>query len=215
MAKNVQEVATIPTSLTDVATIDFEKVFITAVEILSDQAMLNKDPSQVDLKELETSRARADNLLSAIGGVIKISHQVDIISAERDKFKRSDELNILNSLRRSCEDSALALEDNAKLARERLTEMMEDPKDVKPEEISSVQDVLHSNIDAGQKLIGSISRLIQLERMSGNRPWGNDSSSSMSISLIEGLGEKGKGGKGKKGPIRELSPEEVYAASDD
>lgn len=203
-----KELSILNSSMESVATMDFEKVFTKAVEIFADQAMLDKKPEEVDIKELEISKAKANNFLAAISGVIEISHQVEVLSAENDKFKRKDELAILHSLRRSCEMSAKTLEGNMQITQEKLTAMQEDIENVEPDQIFTLQTVMHSNIDAGQKLIGSISRLIQLERLSGSRPWGASKQGSLSLSLIKGLDGADEGGDPTKAP-RELTPEEL------
>ena len=197
-------------TLNDVANIDFDKVFKKALELLSDQAMLGQDTKNISIKDLEISRSKVNNFLSAIGGILEISHQVELLSAEKDKFRRKDELTILNSLRRCCEMSAKTLEGNMKLTQGKLNALEADINEVSPESIAILQSVLHSNIDAGQKLIGAISRLIQLERLSGARSWGGHRDTNPSITLIEGL-DKGDRGKNKssRGAPREIKMDEL------
>jgi len=80
-------VSTAVMSLTDVANMDFREVFKKAVDIFSDQAMLSKDVSEITIKDLEISKAKANNFLDAIAGILELSRQVDILSAEKYKFK--------------------------------------------------------------------------------------------------------------------------------
>jgi len=220
--KNGKELTTKSTgmSLENVASMDFEKVFHKAVEIFSDQMMLEKDPNEITVKDLEVSKAKANNFLDAIAGVLEISHQVEVLSAEKDKFKRSDELRVLNSLRRSTEKCALGLESTISMAQERLEMLMQDISQADPEKIAMLQAVLNSCVETGQKLIGSMSRLVQLERMSGGRVWGANRYANLGMRTVEGLDKasttKGLPGytTGRAGP-REISVSDIAGLEED
>jgi hypothetical protein len=211
------DISTVVNSITDVANIDFSKVFEKAIEIFSDQAMLDKSVSDITIKDLEISKAKANNFLDAIAGVIEISHQVDVLSAERDKFRRKDELAILNSMRRTVATQTEALEKNAMIASAQLSKMMETPETIDAERLALLQSVLNSSIDVGSKLISSASKLIHLERHSGGKPWGSNRYGVGSIKTISELDKadsaKGKSGvmKGAGGGPRELSRKDIEA----
>ncbi|TFH07779.1 MAG: hypothetical protein E4H07_08645 [Nitrosomonadales bacterium] len=193
----------------DVAELDFAKVLEKAVEIFSDQAMLDKDISAISVKDLEISKAKANNFLDAIAGVVEISHQVEVISAAKDNFKRSDELNVLNSLRRSCELGANGVEKLLTKAVQYMEYLSELPaEEVTVEQLANMQAVMNENIGTSQKLIASLSRLIQLERLSGNRPYGSVRSSTLSVGHIKAFGEEDLPGV-RKSAARPLSSEEL------
>jgi len=211
-------VSTAVMSLTDVANMDFREVFKKAVDIFSDQAMLSKDVSEITIKDLEISKAKANNFLDAIAGILELSRQVDILSAEKYKFKRVDELEILNSLRRTIALQAKSLEKNAFVAQSQLDIMINDPLSTDPEKLALVQSVLNSSIDVGNKLITSTAKLIHLERHSGGGSWGNHRHGGLSIKTIDGLDLagrlKGKATASSSGP-RELTPEDIQNLDDE
>lgn len=194
----------VPKNLSDIATIDFEQVFQTAVGLFSDQAMLKeKDISKVTIKDLEAARAKSDSFLESIGHIFEISNQVELLQADSKKFKREDELNLLHSLRRSCQMMAEALETKLKITVAKLGDMekklAESPDEVDIEQLIGVQAVMQSCVDTSQKLIASSSRLIQAERFSGLRPWGHSKSKGASISTIEGLDNRDDPGDARSG----------------
>lgn len=219
--------SSVVTSLGDVAQMDFSKVFDKAIEVFSSQAMLDKPASEVTIKDLEISKAKANNFLDAIAGIIEISHQVEVLSAEKEKFRRQDELDILNSLRRTIAIQSKALEKNAHIAAQQLehiSSQMEDAESalaVDSERLALIQSVLNSSIDIGSKLISSAAKLIHLERHSGGRVWGNNRYAAGNIRLIDGLDKadktKGKPGamRGLDGGPRELSMEDIEGLEDD
>ena len=155
--------------------LDFEKVYERAVTIFSEQTMLNKDPDKVTLKDIELSRSKAANFLDAISGVLEIGHQVEVLSAETNKFKRKDELEILQDLLLTCKKQAKFVSRNIDLAQERLEELYE-TEDPDSEQIALLSNIMNCSIDSSQKIISSMARLVQLERMSGSRPYGNSKS---------------------------------------
>lgn len=201
-------------SFADVANIDFTKVYEKALEIFSDQAMLDKDPANISVRDLEISKAKANNFLDAIAGIIELSHQVDVIAAAKDNFKRSDELAVLNSLRRTCTLGAKGVE---KLLRKSIQHMeylesLEDAE-VTVQDIAGLQTIINENVNTSQKLIASMSRLIQLERLSGNRPFGSGRSGTLSVGHLKEFGKEDPTA-GAVGP-RQLSKQEVAAMLED
>lgn len=160
-------------SLSTLASLSMDDIFNKAVEIFGEQALLTKKPEDITIADLELSRLKSGNFLESLRGLQEVSHQMEVISAEKDRFKRGDELKILNSLLRTCASSATCLEDNVNIAYEKLSDMKENITDADPEKLAMLQSVINSNVDTAAKLTSSLSRLIQLERMSGSRPWGD------------------------------------------
>jgi len=189
----------------DLSNLDFKQVYEKAVEIFSEQALLNKKPSEVTLKDIELSRAKASNFLEAISGVLEIGHQVEILSAEQNKFKRGYELTILQKLLKSCDMQASFVEKNLTIIQERLDALFKND-DADPEQIALLQSIMNSSIDASQKIIASMARLVQLERMSGSRPWGREKSQQTNIAMINALEPQSE--KPKEAP-RKLTAEDL------
>lgn len=205
----------LPTSKRDLANMDFEKVYETALRLFSDQALLDKkDISKVTIKDLEAARAKSDSFLESLGHLFEINHQVELLQADKYKFKRKDELDLLHSLRKSCTMMAKSLEKNLEITIAKLGDierrMVDDPAGVDYEELAGVQAVMNSCVDTSQKLIASTSRLIQTERYSGTRPWGHSRGGTKNIGTIEGLDnrERSDDRSGQKGP-RPLTEGEV------
>ena len=70
----------------------------------------------------------------------------------------------------------------------------------------------HTNcIDNMMKITAGLTRLIQLERYSGGRPWGLSQSKPANITYIKGLENKEDGDGPKKAP-RKLTKEELQNA---
>jgi hypothetical protein len=194
--------------------LDFDMIYQKASEYFKELAGFDND--DVTITSLEVSKRKADNFLSSMSGLLEIAHQVEVLSAERDKFRRKDELEVLNSLRRACGMASNSLEHTMKMAQDRMNVLMNAPEGVDPESIALLQSVLHQSIETAQKLISAFSRLVQLERMSGGRPFGAAKAAAISnMGLIQGLSEADQQNKmsgfaksGGKVSVRPLSEEE-------
>lgn len=204
------------TKFSDIATIDYNLVAKTAVELFADQALLGKNATDITIKDLETSRAKSNNFMEAIAGLVEISHKVELLSAEKDKFKRADELRTLNMQRDMIEMQTKGVHKTLEMAIERLEQLEknlregfadEDEENKVTDQIAMMQQVMTMSVDTGQKLVASLSRLIQLERYSGGRSWGySQRAMTTNIKLVEMLdGEKGK----KPNEIRDITPDEL------
>jgi len=82
---------------------DLLKLFETAAQVFSDQAMVGSGAKDTTVKDLELTKAKANSFLDALNGVIEIQHQVEILSAQQQGFKRNDELRVLNLQRETNE----------------------------------------------------------------------------------------------------------------
>lgn len=204
-------------SMADVSDMDFEKVFKKAVQIFSDQAMLDKDPRNISIRDLEISKAKANNFLDAIAGLVELQHQVEVISASKHGFKRADELTVLNVMRKTCEISAQSVEKMLRKAMKHM-EYIEglDESEIKVEDMVNLQNLINENVGISQKLISSFSRLLQLERMSGNRPYGTVRSSSISTGHIKEFSKTDSNKSEKEArPLSKDELEEMLAEMED
>lgn len=202
-------------------TLNFRAVAQKAWELLGEQAMVGKENADITVEGLELGRAKASSFLDAINGLLEVSHQVELLQAEQYKFKRTDELKIMHSLRRLCGHQAKNLEKTVKIASKRLEELMEGiDEDLvgseRADAIAQMQSVISSNIDGAAKVTSSFSRLVQLERISGGRPWsGNNRGKATNpgaVKLLSEVEERNKDGsediRGERGP-RELTEDEI------
>ena len=204
----------------DVSTIDFKKVAEKAVELFADQSLIKKDADKVTLKDIELSKSKANTFLDSLAGLVEVQHKIDLISTYNQGFKRSDELEILNSLREIVSIQTKELKRNMEIARgqqDHLIKALErceddeegqDKREQLTVHIGLLRDTIRESVDTGQKLISSTNRLIQLERYSGGKSWGNKPSATSNIKLIDmDSGEEGKGGVKK--PPRAISADEM------
>lgn len=166
--------------------IDFDGVMEKACEIFGGQALLDKKASEITLKDLEIGKAKANNFLDAVQGILEIGHQVEIMSADQNKFKRQDELDILHSLLRSVSKISGTLEKTIDVITKKIDRMLE-LEEVDIEEVTLLQGMLQVNIDSTQKVIASAGKVINIERVSGGRIWGSRTSGSSQVSVVEKL----------------------------
>lgn len=186
---------------------DYRAIAEKAMEMFKDQSLLTKDKNEVTIKDLETSRLKSNNFLEAMGGMLDFTHKIELLSADDMKFKRKDELSLLNNLRKTCELQAEGVHKTLQVAIKRI-EQMQQEEEPDPEKIALLQSVMQNSVDVSQKLIASTSRLIQLERYSGGRAWGHSSRAmTTNIKLIEHLNDED--GKTKPKRPREIDPNEV------
>jgi hypothetical protein len=189
--------------------LNFEGMFQHAMEAFSEQMLTPK--KNISLLDIEITKAKGARFSEVLGNIMALSHDLEIMSAEKDRFARKDELALMNNLRKQCEIQADLGLKNMQIAQKKL----EDCEDMEIEDIVRLQAVLDANIESTQKVIASASRLIQLERYSGNRPWGARQSKPANISYIQKLEESkdpttgGSTTKGKNTPTRKISIEEM------
>lgn len=197
--------------------VDFNVLFNKAVELFTDQASLTNTGEEVTLRDLETKRLKATNFLDGINGLIELQHQLEVIQEEKHKFKRKDELATLNTLRETVHRQSEILQKHVDVTYYKLEELMksldkdfedDDKRLAQVDKIALIQEILDKQVTTGQRIIAGISRLIQLERFSGSRPFGIARQGSTSISLIEGLESKEEGVP-EKTPPRQLTEEEM------
>lgn len=202
---------------------DFQAMLTKASQLLGEQAMMGAAANgRQDLKTLELNKAKATNFLDAINGIIEVKHQVELLAAQEKSFKRSDELDVLNMLMNTCRIQAKGIAKTLVLARKRINVLIKaaSKEDISreesvqiTEEIAILQNVLTASVDTTQKQIAAFSRLVQLERLSGNRPWAVSRAKPISYSTVEGLaGHDGDESNGaRQGPPRKMTEEEIEA----
>lgn len=210
-----EEAPMLPTDIQGIS-VDYQKIFKKALTLFTDQASSDE---KVDLSQIELTRAKANSFLEGLSNIVSVQHEIDIISAEKARFKRTDELRILNNLRQQCEAHSEVGKKMMEIILVRMNDMQEQMAQGLPievEDLSLLQNLLEQNIDSTNKVIVSTSRIIQLERFSGSRPWGSrGSGASKSIGAVKYLSDLEKGKVDfdeeaeKKRKRRRLSAEEL------
>lgn len=176
--------------------IDYKGVLNEAVRVFSDQALITKNSDNVTLKDLQLAKGKAENYLSAVAGLIEISHKVELLTAEKDKFKRVDELRLLNNLRNQFEKAASFSDKLMDMCMSQLesleSELMTNTKDVTGIilKISAVQEFMSNAIVALTNINNGTSKLIKIERESGGRSSSDVKTSNTSINTFLDRDEK-------------------------
>lgn len=157
---------------------DFRTLYETAMSLFSQQAtQALKNNNEVDLKDIELTKAKANSFLDAINNVMAVKHELDVASAEKHKFKRKDELELLNNLRIVSTIQSEVCVKNAEYIRKKVYSVYDNAEargeEVDVQELGTLNNILESNIDSSNKITAQSARLIQLERFSGSRPWGS------------------------------------------
>lgn len=203
----------------EISNIDYRLLTEKAQELICEQALMDKEIKDLTIKDLETSRAKTNNFLEALSGLVEISHRIELLSAEKDKFKRKDELDLLHALRETTTKQAKLLSETTDIAAQHLKNLEEKlANEENPEEITKICDSielmqtnLERGVDTNQKLAATANRIIQTERFSGGRGWGfQQRAMTTNIKLVEML--DGQEGAGKK-KIREMSAEDIAKMS--
>lgn len=191
-------------------------VFKKAMSNFFDQAI--KMDSK-NLADVELGNAKSTSFVEALGTLPAISHELEIIGAEEYKFKRKDELEILNALKAQCLTQVQAEDQTIALIQAKLADLVENVEEATPESISMLQNALELSRGSTSRMVKTFEQLIQLERKSGSRPWGQNKATTRNINYFTGLeglrnGNLGGGGdpakpKGDIKKPREMTPEEL------
>ena len=142
-------------------------------QLIEEQAMIGEDHQNLDLLELETRRAKTENFKASLRGIMEVSHELELLSAKSEQFKRKDELALLNSLRLSCTKHAKALENVGNLIMDRIETMMVDPTTIDMKELDALQEAAIRNLKQLESVVAQSEQIIRIERMSGGRPYGH------------------------------------------
>lgn len=207
-------------SVTDIVTLEYDSILNEAIKIFTDQALITKKADEVTLQDIQLAKGKSENFLASIAGLIEISHKVELLSAERHKFKRKDELELLNSLREQFHKSAKfsnKIIDSCLSRLDALEERMSSNDTLKPEDFAEfmmLQNYMNSAIETLTAINTGTGKLIKTERESGGRS-GNDSKvTATNISnFLSGLASDSKGKNIQKtNKPRKLSQKEVLQA---
>jgi hypothetical protein len=204
-----------------VAGINFEEILTEAVTLFAQQALITRDSETVTLKDLQLAKGKADNFLSSISNMLEISHSVDLLSAEKYKFRRADELKLLNNLREQFNEAAEFSRESMKFCKDGLTriqnKMQQEGYAITADdmaEFNMYQGHMANSIATLNTIAKGAGQLIKHERETGGRSSGTVKMNSTNVNaFLENLvtpEEGGDGGKHKKKP-RKLTEEEVLA----
>lgn len=213
----------------DNPSLDFNGLQSKMIELINAQAMV--DVKDISLSEIELTKAKADNYLQALNNMLEIADRFELIQAQAKKFKRTDELDMLNTLRETVHLAGQIGQRNMKQAARVqdaiLSNIDEDGLGggVGVEALSGVEEILEQNVGRVSKLTATAAELIKLERESGGRPMGQNRSKVPTINYMMKLEEKAKeakqereygvgvggsgGGAGKNSAPRAMTEEEM------
>lgn len=216
--------------------IDFRSSYDQLVELIRDQAMIGKNPDTASMQSLALTRAKAQNFLDAVFNIVQASHLHEIVENDKYKFRRADEMAVMQPMLRSLQVAAISGEKSLRFLTAKLDvalAAMEDPYEVTEEDkrqdnktmqkhllqtemIAAIQAAHTAALENINRIVSGLTRVIQLERFSGARPWGNKASITFSGGEEGGKGNGGDGGGVGGGKEvrknRQLSPEEIMGS---
>jgi hypothetical protein len=192
-------------------------LFNKAMSNFVDQALSDNEE---DLVDVEFKNAKSTSFVDALGNLPVISHELEILGAESNKFKRVEELAVLHKLRNQCDKQIDAEAKTLELLETKLDEMLADFENASPEDILNMQAAVRNSREATAGMIKTFEHLIMVERKSGSRPWGPRSPRTQNITYFQGMqnlhrGNRGGGddanGKPKKARPLSATEAETYA----
>jgi hypothetical protein len=206
--------------------VDFSEMYSQSVKIFSEQARLAASPDKLNLMDLQVSRTRTENFLNAISGMLEIADKVELLGAEKFKFKRIEELAVLNSLMDRYSSATIYVKKNMDLCQKELgvlyAKMEDDGEDSGLTEddinkMSTLQRFMEQSIDMIKKLSDGTGKLIETERKSGGRKMGDDRPLVAMNSYMDSFKNESTGDDKKETvvdvtPARKLSESEIRRA---
>jgi hypothetical protein len=206
--------------------IDFRATAANVAAIINEQCMIGKDVkdlSEIKLSEVALNKIKSETIMDGLRGIIAFEHEAELLSGVNKHFKRSQELDTLQSQLDICELGSLEAKALYKKAMNKLAELTDpaygDESDdgSLSEKILLWQGIADHALAKADKLIAMTGRVIQMERYSGGRGWGSKSSGNVNHGTLGFLGEtereikdrkKGSLAGGDVGP-RKLTVEET------
>ena len=165
--------------------LNLKKVFDNAIAVFTDK--------DVSLPDLALQSAKTHSFLDSISGVTAASHEFEVLSGDKDKFKRVDELYLLNALREQCGEQVETNGELGKVIQTKLQEMRENSTEFTPEEIANFMLVVDTHRKGTTEMITNVDKLIRLERSSGGREWGPRKSINPNIGYLSGVDAMSRG----------------------
>lgn len=195
--------------------IDFRHSYDQLVGLIREQTLMDKNPDTADLKSISLTRAKAQSFLDAVFNIVQASHLYEIIENDKSKFRRADEMAVMSPILRSLRVAAIAGEKSLTYLTGKLDvalEAMENPVEVTEEDrqltskqmqkhlvqtemIAAIQTAHTAALENINRIVTGLTRVIQLERFSGARPWGNRT---QNLSFGGSGGDDGEGGRGEE-----------------
>lgn len=189
-----------------VGELNFTTLYDKALKVFSEQAMMGAEGTDIDVAALKKSKMKSENFLDAVAGILEIAHKVDLLEAQKDKFKRVDELRILNSLRTQFEKSAEFSDQILDSCRGQLEHLMREMEtgvlDLENiEKLSMMQGIMERAVGNLSTISSGTTRLIKSERETGGRSSGTTGGgNNINVtSFLDSFGGGGKGGSGGGG----------------
>jgi len=158
--------------------VDYEAIYGQALQLFGEQA---KTGVNGDIDDINLTKARTENFMSSLAGMLEISNKIELLLGNGDKFKRIDELRLLNKLRTQYEKSADFSEYMIDMCTSKLDEIKEGVEEngIDEEtllEAGQLSGLMSNAISNLKTLSEGTSKLIKAERETGGRSYGNDNS---------------------------------------
>lgn len=207
--------------------VDFGGMLNSALSLFHNQAKKAMSPS-VRAGELEEARSKSRNFMDSIVSTHVVQHMADIMEGSSESFKRADELRTLNTLRHQCDLQAMLGMKHTEMCMHTVDKLYREAQVAETSEdslnkIQAAQVIMDGSVSTTQKLVNSLGRLIQLERLSGNRPFGISQVTSAAsqamgpVNIVQSFGEFSNSssaqGKNGKATICDNAPAETKRIS--
>lgn len=143
---------------------------------------------KTSLKDLTLDRAKTENFMQGVDDMIELSHKAELLTTDAFKFKRRDELQLMQSLLNIFLRVSEFTEQRIELAVRTLEVMLAKPAAFNMDMIKLVEEQLNDGLDKACVISDKIEKLIKTERFSGNRGWGpNMSRASRMLAFFDSI----------------------------
>lgn len=117
---------------------DFSKALASAFDVFKDQALMSKDPSKINNKDIELNRAKAASFFEGVHNILQLGHLKELVEQDEHRFKREEELKALKPLLESFQLAAISGQRSMMFIADEMEKLLQE-EDV-PMDYSSVID---------------------------------------------------------------------------
>jgi hypothetical protein len=172
--------------------IGLESVFKGLVAELTgnDKAPGEANYGEGSLHSLLVSKEKASNFIAGLEAVISGGHLLEIINNSQKNIKREAELEVLNNLVDSYKNASESTKKAMGLITNSINKLPDSDDVDNPEDLLKLTTLLQTQasiLEMTREITAGINKVIQTERLSGNRPWGTIAHNKSNITIIENL----------------------------
>lgn len=206
-----------------------EDLIRVAMDIFGEQANISSNSSEVTSEKLQLSKARSDNFLASVSGIIEMSNKIELLQAQQYKFKRHDELRLLNNLREQYEKAAKFSNTVMNTCLNKMEDLqyniMENQGTIDDEilmEIGALSNMMDNAVVSLRNISKGSTELLKAERETGGRSHGGNNNSNnggvynnLYLSSLKGTNQDNEKTKAErirdnyKGEIRKLTAQQL------